>query len=950
MINRFRFVSLFLTLAALFFLTTSSASAANFLSFGSGAWNAPAVWGTDSVFGTVGSGAGQFEAPSGITVDSNGNIYVSEEDNYRIQKFDPTGNFISAWGWGVADGADQYEICTTNCRAGIPGIGDGQLSGTFDIIATGTVLYVVDLTAGQVQEFDTDGTFVTKWPTGPNGVVTGGTFDPEGIAVDGSGNVYLQGISTNQIKKFDANGNFIEAWGWGVSDGANHLEVCTSNCQFGIAGGGDGELDHPTHVEVHGTDVYVSDYLNHRITVYDTDGDFVGEWGWGVQDGASQYEVCTSGCQAGIDGTGVGQFDIPEGIRSDSNGNVLVADAGNNDVQEFSSTGAFLKEWGAEGSSPGQFNHGPLGLALDSSSNVYVAEVNGSYRIHKFDENGNPLPFQNCSLSNSCVAGTDYPSSLDNVTIASGTTVTIPASGSFSLGSLLVQSGGTLSQGAASTLFVSGMWNNLGSYNPAPAASVVLNGSSQSILGDTTFADLSKSVSFADTLAFDPNATIAVSGSLSLSGAASNLLSITRSNFSLPTWSSELTFTPSNYPAAVTVDQAGNLYVGDCGDNPAIYKYDSSFNLIQTIGLGIISCAYGVAVDGDGNIYVGDFPNMEKFDSTGTEVASWGPDGVGGTKSFTFGTGVVVEDGKVYAADCTNSTSTAAIYVFDTDGDFINSFGTGTLSCPYFINADSQGNVYVPDHDLNEILKYSRSGTLLQTIGDIPGGGNDEGVAIDGNGFIYATHLGGVPGIQVAYPGGNFFTSFGSTGTGHGEFEQNSEPAITFDSEGNLYVVDNASDLRIQKFSFPKPPSTWNISANSSSLSYLAVSSSTAASIFNCLTGCIDEGGNTNWLFSASTTAPAYSGGGGMIVGSGPTAPTTSGLLSVHASIPVAMATSTALEPFPSTPLSNSTLVTLYQQLIGLLEQELVLLRSVQGQETATGTIGYVVMDRRSFT
>jgi tripartite motif-containing protein 71 len=359
-----RLVSLSTFLTALFALTTSTVFAASFLTYGNGAWNAPSVWGAASVFGTVGTAEKQFETPTGITVDSNGNIYISEQDNHRIQKFDTTGTFISAWGWGVSDGANHYEICTSNCQAGILGTGDGQFSGTYDIIATGTVIYVVDLVAGQVQELSTDGTFITKWPTGLNGIVTGGNYDPEGLAVDGSGNIYMQGISTAQIKKFDANGNFIATWGWGVMDGANHLEVCTSNCQFGIEGGGDGELYHPTHVEVHGNRVYVSDYLNYRITVYDTSGNFIAEWGWGVQDGASHYEICTSGCQAGIEGSGDGQFNIAEGIRTDSSGNVFVADAGNDNVQEFSSTGTFIKKWGSRGTSAGQFDHGPLGLAL----------------------------------------------------------------------------------------------------------------------------------------------------------------------------------------------------------------------------------------------------------------------------------------------------------------------------------------------------------------------------------------------------------------------------------------------------------------------------------------------------------------------------------------------------------------------------------------------------------
>ena len=55
--------------------------------------------------GTPGSGAGQFQSPIGVAVQqTNGDIYVADSANARIQKFDATGKFKGAWGWGVKDG------------------------------------------------------------------------------------------------------------------------------------------------------------------------------------------------------------------------------------------------------------------------------------------------------------------------------------------------------------------------------------------------------------------------------------------------------------------------------------------------------------------------------------------------------------------------------------------------------------------------------------------------------------------------------------------------------------------------------------------------------------------------------------------------------------------------------------------------------------------------------
>jgi len=837
----------------------STAYAAGFASYNSGAWNSPAVWGVDSAFGSIGTGDGQFESPTGITVDSNGNLYVAEENNYRIQKFNASGTFVSAWGWGVTDGASQYEVCTSNCRVGISGTGNGQFTSIFDIIATGTVVDVVDLYNDTVSRFSTSGAFLSKFVAGA------GNYDDEGLAIDGNGNVYTQGISSNEIKVYNATGTFLSEWGWGVTDGANQYEICTSNCfqHYGGTGGGDGELHHPTHLTAYGNKLYVSDYLNYRIEEYNTSGTFVAVWGWGVQDGANQYEVCTSGCQSGIRGLGNGQFSVPEGIRTDSSGDVYVADATNNDIQEFDPNGNFIRRWGSKGTTPGQFNYGPLGLAVDSNNNIYVADVNGDYRIHKFDSNGNPILFSDCSLSSTCVAGTDYPGSSDSVTISSGTSITVPASASFSLTSLNISSGSTLSQGAGSTITLSGIWNDAGVYSAAPDAQVVLNGVDQYILGNTTFANLSKTVSSADILSFDANSTIAVSGQLSLQGVSGNLLSLSKTA-PTPVFSSQFSFTPSDFPSAIAVDLAGNSYIADCGSNPAVYKFNASGTLMQTIGSSTLSCPYGVAVDPSGNVYTESSSNtgqyIEKYAPDGTEIAQWGASGIDSSSTIDNPVGILYDNGHIYAAACNGvSSSTTGVYVFDTSGNFVSQFGQGQLDCPYYITADSSHNIYVPDYTANTIFKYSPSGTFLSSFKVSDASVGAVGVAVDASGVIYATRNDSPDDdeIYIFSPTGSLITTFGSAGTGPGQFNFATGP-LTFDSHGDLYSLDNDSDLRIQKFSFSSA-STWGISAGSTAFSFLSVANSTAATKFTCTTGCVDDGGNTNWVFSISQPTPPAS-------------------------------------------------------------------------------------------
>ncbi|MCX9082421.1 MAG: PGF-pre-PGF domain-containing protein, partial [Candidatus Methanoperedens sp.] len=90
----------------------------------------------------------------------------------------------------------------------------------------------------------------------------------------------------------------------------------------------------------------------------------------------------------GSSGSDDGQFDGPEGVAVDNEGNVYVADTGNNRIQKFNSSGIFLTRWGSSGSGDGQFDS-PEGVAVDSDGNVYIAEVSSDFedsndRIQKF--------------------------------------------------------------------------------------------------------------------------------------------------------------------------------------------------------------------------------------------------------------------------------------------------------------------------------------------------------------------------------------------------------------------------------------------------------------------------------------------------------------------------------------------------------------------------------------
>jgi sugar lactone lactonase YvrE len=214
-----------------------------------------------ATWGSLGADDGRFNYPAGIAVDGEGNVYVADTGNNRIQKFDSTGAFLLKWG--------------------SEGSGDGEFYSPQDIAldADGNV-YVVD--GSRIQVFDSSGTFIRKW--GSYGTGEEQLQYPRSIAFDADGNAYV--IAGSVIKKFDSDGSFLTAWG--------------------ALGTYDGEFNNPTDVAVDGAgNVYIADCYNNRIQKFDDTGTFLLKW-------ASQ-------------GYGEGQLQQPNGLAIDADGNIYVA-------------------------------------------------------------------------------------------------------------------------------------------------------------------------------------------------------------------------------------------------------------------------------------------------------------------------------------------------------------------------------------------------------------------------------------------------------------------------------------------------------------------------------------------------------------------------------------------------------------------------------------------------
>jgi DNA-binding beta-propeller fold protein YncE len=138
--------------------------------------------------------------------------------------------------------------------------------------------------------------------------------------------------------------------------------------EFGKGSGKDDEqFNSPVAMAFDSQDrLYISDELNHRVTIFDSSGSFLSKWD--------------------ASGNGPGELNGPAGIAIDSQDNVYVVDQHNNRVQKFDSGGSFIAQWGEAGSGPGQFNL-PWGVAVDTQGDVYVADWRND-RIQKFSPDG----------------------------------------------------------------------------------------------------------------------------------------------------------------------------------------------------------------------------------------------------------------------------------------------------------------------------------------------------------------------------------------------------------------------------------------------------------------------------------------------------------------------------------------------------------------------------------
>ncbi len=315
----------------------------------------------DSIGSTAsGSDNTHFNRPTGVTVDSKGNVYVVDRFNHRVQVYLPGGGYKATFGGCGCDMTYDPELCEGQCS------GKNDMSNPYDVaVDSRGIVYVSDTSNHRIQVYDWDLNHVTVIGGEGRGSWMNQFDTPLGVAVDSADNLYVADSANNRVQVFDKT--------------LNYLTTLGGNGR----GKADNQFDLPSDVSVDAKGrIYVADTLNFRIQMFDRKRQYIQTFG-------------------GSELTKGGQLVRPESVAVDEFDNVYITDWMKGRVQVFDPDAAHLDTIGGCPCVPApsnefcrlscQGNHQlnrPYNIHIDrSSQKVYIADsANNRIQILKLIE------------------------------------------------------------------------------------------------------------------------------------------------------------------------------------------------------------------------------------------------------------------------------------------------------------------------------------------------------------------------------------------------------------------------------------------------------------------------------------------------------------------------------------------------------------------------------------
>ncbi len=494
-----------------------------------------------------------------------------------------------------------------------------------------------------------------------------------------------------------------------------------------------------------------------KTTVYDPVTGNVVETGGTGSDSVGVYAA-----QYGSAGNGNGQVSEPHALTVNGSKNVLVADTGNNRIEQFTPAGAYVNQVGTVGTGNSQFKS-PQGIAAWGTAYFYVADT-GNNRIQRLRNT------EYLTQWGTEGEGNGQFKKPTGVAVSTATTnVYVVDSGNYrvqefsSTGTYITQFG---SKGTGHGQFVK------------PYA-IAMNQNS----GDIYVSDVTRIEEFSSSGEY-----LREFGN---TGAEPEQLSSV---------------------SGLAIDQNGNVWATDASSNRVVVfaangSYLGHFGY-SGAGNGQVSHPEGVTVTSNGHIYVSDTSNsrLEEWTQSGSlgyhYSATFGSNGSGNGQFESLEGVATSASGMLYGVD----TSKYRVEEFAESGEYLRQFGSkgngnGQFQSPRAVAISAAGNVYVTDITLDRVQEFTASGEYLRQFGS-EGTGNGqfkapEGIAVSPSGNVFVVDKGNNR-VEKFTAEGAYVSQWGTLGSSAGQF--NAPVGIAVSSLGNVYVADTGNS-RVEKFS-----------------------------------------------------------------------------------------------------------------------------------------------------
>lgn len=580
----------------------------------------------------------QLNGPTALTLDTAGNIYIADASNYRVRRVSPTGVITTVAGSGTQGyGGDNGPATKArlNGLAGIAVDGNGNI-------------YFSDTVGSWVRKVSAAGIITTIAGSGSNGYAGDNVpargaqlYNPTGIAVDGSGNVYIADSNNFRIRMISTAGTITTVAGSG---------------QQGFSGDGDQAVNARFYRVLgiavdHAGDLLIADTFNARIREV-TNGIISTVAGRGTQDFSGDRGPAT-----------LAALNNPVGVAVDVAGNILIADQNNYRIRRVSSGGintlagsGTLSYSGDGGPATAAQMNQPTGIAVDGSSNIYIADSANS-RVRVISSSGVITTFAGTGVAGySGDNGQATSAQLNNpssVAVDSGGNVYIADTANSVIRKVLPTGVITTVAGGGSATGDGGAAT--GALLSLPQG-VAVDPAGNLFISETGNARIRKVSAVDSTIS-----TVAGNGTVGYSGDGG------------PATSAQL-----NGPAGIVVDAIDNIFIADSRNN--VVRRVSGGIISTFAGNGMagysgdggvgtnaeLTAPYALALDISENLYVTDYGNSRirelTVDGTISTISGNGTAGYSGdggpavTAEVNTPTGIAVDgSGNIYVVDTGNS-------------------------------------------------------------------------------------------------------------------------------------------------------------------------------------------------------------------------------------------------------------------------------------------------------